>query len=120
MNKSIEWVARLLVNGLAVYLVTLLLPGVEVKDMLTAIMVAAVLALLNYFVKPVLLILTIPITVFTLGIFILVINAFIVLMASYIIPGFEVRNFWWALLFSIILSLVNSFFEASRNHRQND
>lgn len=120
MNKSIELVARLLVNGLAVYLVTLLLPGVEVKDMLTAIMVAAVLALLNYFVKPVLLILTIPITVFTLGIFILVINAFIVLMASYIIPGFEVRNFWWALLFSIILSLVNSFFEASRNHSQSD
>ncbi len=119
MNKSIELVARLLVNGLAVYLVTLLLPGVEVKDMLTAIMVAAVLALLNYFVKPVLLILTIPITVFTLGIFILVINACIVLMASYIIPGFEVRNFWWALLFSIILSIVNSFFEASRTNRQN-
>jgi putative membrane protein len=120
LTKSLELIARLLVNGLAVYLVTLLLPGVQVLDMLTAIMVAAVLALLNYFVKPILLILTIPITIFTLGLFILVINAFIVLMASSIIPGFEVRNFWWALLFSIILSIVNSFFEASRNNRQSE
>ncbi len=119
MNKYIELVARLLVNGLAVYLVTLLLPGVQVGNMLNAIVVAAVLALLNYFIKPILIILTIPITVFTLGLFILVLNAFMVIVASKIVPGFEVRSFWWALLFSIILSIVNSFFETSRRNNRN-
>jgi putative membrane protein len=113
----VELIARLLVNGLAVYLVSLLLPGIEVGNMLNAVIVAAVLTLLNHFIKPVLLLLTIPITIFTLGLFILVINALMVLLASAIVPDFEVRSFWWALLFSIILSIVNSFFEASRKEK---
>lgn len=118
MNKYVELIARLLVNGLAVYLVSLLLPGIEVGNMLNAIIVSAVLTLLNYFIKPILLILTIPITIFTLGLFILVINALMVLLASKIVPGFEVSSFWWALLFSVILSIVNSFFESSRRNQQ--
>lgn len=76
------------------------------------IIVAAILAVLNAVVRPLLIILTIPITVFTLGIFLLVINAVIILMADYIMPGFEVDGFWWALLFSIILAIINSIFES--------
>ena len=110
-------IIRLLVNGLAILIVSWLLPGVEVGNMLNAVMVAAVLALLNYFVKPLLIVLTIPVTIFTLGLFLLVINALIIMLADKIVPGFEVRNFWWALLFSILLSIVNSFFGASDKNR---
>src|SRR5690606_4397439 len=71
------------------------------------------LALLNLTVKPILIFLTIPITVFTLGLFLLVINAVIVLIAAEIVPGFVVDGFWWALLFSLILSLINSLLVVS-------
>lgn len=75
-------------------------------------MVAAVLAFLNAFLKPLLIIFTIPFTVITLGLFLLVINAVIIIVTDNLIDGFEVRNFWWALLFSLILSLTTSVFEA--------
>jgi putative membrane protein len=113
-------IIRLLVNGLAVFITSLLLPGVHVETMLNAIIVAAVLAVLNFFLKPLLIILTIPVTLVTFGLFLLVINALIILLAAKIVPGFKVDNFWWALLFSIVLSVINSFFEASarRNNQQ--
>ncbi len=85
-----------------------LLPGVEVNGFFVAIVVAAVLALLNTIVKPILILLTIPITVLTLGIFLLVINAVIILLADMLIQGFSVYGFWWALLFSLILAIFNS------------
>ena len=74
-------------------------------------MLAAVLGLLNVSVKPLLIIFTIPATIFTLGLFILAINAFIIMIADWIIPGFEVSSFWWALLFSLLLSFINGIFE---------
>lgn len=85
-----------------------LLPGVHVPDYLTAIMVALALALLNGVVKPILIIFTLPATIFTLGLFLLVINSFIIYLASKIVRGFEVDGFWWALLFSILLTLITS------------
>jgi putative membrane protein len=106
-------IIRLLVNGLAVFITSLILPGVHVENMLNAIIVAAVLAVLNFFLKPLLIILTIPVTLVTFGLFLLVINAFLILLAAKIVPGFKVDGFWWALLFSIVLSVINSFFEAS-------
>ncbi|MCF8307771.1 MAG: phage holin family protein [Bacteroidales bacterium] len=101
---------RLILNTFAVIITTYLLPGVELKGFFTAVMVAIVIGFLNLFVKPLLVILTIPVTVFTFGIFLLVINALIILMADAIVPGFMVNGFWWALGFSVILTLVNSLF----------
>jgi len=99
-----------LLNGLAVALTAYILPGVSVINYGTAILVALVLAIVNVLVKPVLIILTIPITLLTLGLFLLVINAAIILLVDNLIGGFEVDGFWWALLFSLLLSIFNSIF----------
>lgn len=106
-----NFLTRLLLSAIAVLITDWLLPGVEAEGFLVALLVAAVLALLNAIVKPVLIVLTIPITIVTLGLFLLVINALIILMADKLISGFHVDGFWWALLFSIILSAINSLFE---------
>lgn len=84
--------------------------GVHVDHYGYALLVAAVLALANMIVKPVLIIFTIPITIFTLGLFLLVINALIIMLVDYLVPGFHVDGFWWALAFSIVLSIFNSLF----------
>lgn len=102
---------KLVISSLAVLLTAWLLPGIHVDDYVTAIVVAVVLALLNGFVKPVLVILTIPFTVFTLGLFLLVINAAMVMLAERFVTGFHVDGFWWALLFSILLSVITSVME---------
>lgn len=110
---------RLIISAIAVLVTDLLLPGVTLGDMdttnglLTALLTAAVLGLLNALLKPLLVFLTLPVTVISLGLFLLVINAVIVLIAARIVPGFTVESFWWALGFSLVLSLVqgvlNSF-----------
>lgn len=102
---------KLILSALAVVITSYLLGGVHVDDFFVALIVAALLALLNSIVRPLLVLLTIPITIFTLGLFLLVINAIIILMADAIVPGFQVDGFWWALLFSIILSIINSLFQ---------
>ena len=114
-----KFLAQLIVSALAVIVASMILPGVKVDNAVTAIIVAAVLAFLNAIVKPALVILTIPITVFTLGIFLLVINAFIILLAAKIVDGFHVDGFWFALLFSLMLTLVTAVFEgiANRNDK---
>lgn len=106
-----KFIIKLLLSGLAVVITSYILPGVQVESYFTAIVVAAILGLLNVLVRPILVLLTIPITVFTLGLFLLVINAVIILIADYFITGFIVDSFWWALFFSIILAIVNSIFE---------
>lgn len=99
---------HLVVSALAVIITSFLLPGVHV-GILSAFLAALVLGLLNTFVKPLMIVFTLPVNVLTLGLFTFVINALIILLASAIVPGFKVRGFWWALLFSLILSVVNSF-----------
>ncbi|NKI30563.1 phage holin family protein [Croceivirga thetidis] len=101
---------RLVLSAVAVVLLAKLLPGVFVDSYVTALVVALVLSLLKFLVKPVLIILTLPITIITLGIFLLFINAILILMADYFIPGFEVSSIWWALLFSFLLSILQSIF----------
>ncbi len=103
---------KIIISSLAVLLTAYLLPGIHVDDYIAALVAAAVLALLNGFLKPVLVLLTIPFTVFTLGLFLLVINAAMVMLASRFVSGFEVDGFWWALLFSIVLSVVTSIMES--------
>jgi putative membrane protein len=103
---------RFLLSGLAVLLTAYLLPGVDVVHFGYALLVAACLSIANVLVKPVLIIFTIPITIVTLGLFLLVINAIIILLVDYLVPGFDVKGFWWALFFSLILSIFNSMFSS--------
>jgi len=105
-----KFLAQLIISALAILITTAILPGVKIDSVLTGILVAAVLSLLNTLVKPILVVLTIPITIFTLGLFLLVINALMILLASKLVPGFEINGFWTALFFSIILSFITSIF----------
>lgn len=104
----IKFLSRILVTMLGVLLGAWLLPGVYIESNWKALIVAFVLGLLNALVKPILIFLTIPATVITFGLFLLVINAVIILMADWLVDGFIVNGFWWALLFSFILSILNS------------
>ncbi len=101
---------RLILTTIAVLIIAYLFPNywVRVDSFGAALLVALVLGLLNIFVKPILIILTLPITMLTLGFFLLVINALIVMLASYVIPEFYVNGFWIALLFSVVLSILQS------------
>jgi len=99
---------QIVLTGLIVLILSNILGGVYVADFFTAVVVAAILALLNIFIKPILLILTLPVTVVTFGLFLLAINAFIILMADWLIDAFRVDGFWWAVLFSILLSFLQS------------
>lgn len=100
----------LILNGLAVVLTAELLPGITVDNFWTAIVVAVALGLVNTFLKPLLIILTLPINIVTLGLFVFIINAVLVMLVGMFVPGFVVASFVWALVFSLVLSLVNSFF----------
>lgn len=106
-----SFLLKVLISSFAILITAYLLPGVNVRNFITALMVAFVLGLLNMLLKPILVILTIPVTILSLGLFLLVINAFIVQLAAYFVKGFEVDGFWWALLFSIILSIVTWLLE---------
>ena len=113
-----KFITQLIVTALAVIVTSLLLPGVHLDGALTAVIVAAVLSFMNAIVKPVLVFLTIPITLFTFGFFLLVINALIILLTARLVDGFKVDGFWIALLFSLILSLVNSIFNSIAKDRE--
>ncbi|MDR1729223.1 MAG: phage holin family protein [Prevotellaceae bacterium] len=104
-----NFIIQLLISALAVYFTAWALPGISIRSYWTAIGVALVIGLLDTFLKPVLIFFTIPITIITFGLFLLVINALIIMLTSYFFSGFQVNNFWWALLFSIIVSVVSSF-----------
>ena len=115
-----NFILKLLLCALAVVVLANILPGVTVDSYLTAVIVAVVLSLLNFLVKPILIILTLPVTILTLGLFLLIINALIILLADFLVGGFAVSNIWWALLFSLLLSLLNSIlhsFLKSENKR---
>jgi putative membrane protein len=101
-------ILRLLVTAALVLLIANILSGVHVRSFGTAVIVAVVLGLLNLFIKPILVVLTLPVTVITLGLFLLVINAIIILLCTNIVGGFAVDSFWTALIFSIILSILQS------------
>lgn len=100
---------RLVLSTIAVLVAALLLRGVHADTWQTALLVAVVLGLLNAFVRPLLILLTLPVTLLTLGIFILIINAGMVMLAARIVPGFVVDGFWWALAFSLVQWAVQGF-----------
>jgi putative membrane protein len=103
MKIIINWI----VSALAIIVAAYVLPGIHVNGFLTALVLAVVLGAINMILRPILIILTLPISIITLGLFVLVINALLILLATYIVPGFYVASFGWALLFGIVLAVVN-------------
>ena len=106
MNR---WLFKVLVCSVNVFLLAYIMPGVHVNTIFSAILVAIVLSLLDAVIKPLLILLTLPATILTLGLFLFVINACIILIDDHFVHGFNVDGFWYALLFSIVLSFFNSF-----------
>ena len=105
MKIFLHWLISAVAIGIAAYIV----PGVTI-DPISALIAAVVLGALNLFIRPIIVVLTLPINVVTLGLFSLVINASLVLLATYLVPGFAVAGFWTAVLFAIVLSVVNWVF----------
>jgi len=106
-------IVKLALTAIAVMIIAKFLPGIYLDDSLTTpLIVALVLAILNVLIKPLLIILTLPITILTLGLFLLVVNALIILLADKLIDGFGVSSIWTAILFSILLSILQSIFHS--------
>ena len=113
-------ILRILLTAAAVVILANILPGIHVVGYTSAIFVAIVLGLLRVTVKPLLIIFTLPVTVLTLGLFLLAINAMIIMLAGYFVDGFGVDGFWWALLFSLLLSFLQSiFFSLLKENKEN-
>ena len=104
-------IIHFLVSMIAILVASYILPGVHVSGIETALVLAVVLGIINAFLRPVLIFFTLPLTIVSLGLFVLVINGLLVMLASYIVPGFTVLNFWWALLFSIVITVVSWFLQ---------
>jgi len=104
MGFLLQWV----VSGLAIIITAYLLSGVVVDGFMAALVTSLILGLINAVIRPILILLTLPLNVLTLGLFTLIINAMLVMLAAAIVPGFAVQGFWWALLFGIVLAIVNA------------
>ena len=102
----------IVLSTIAVIVASYVLPGVVVDSVVTALVVAVLLGVVNAVVRPILVLLTFPITLVTLGLFLFVINAGMILLVDRLVPGFEVLGFWWALLFSLVVSIVGWFLSA--------
>ena len=107
-TKTMNLLIRILLTAVLVMVIAYFMPGVVVDSFMTSVIVAVVLGLLNIFIKPLLVLFTLPVTLLTFGLFLLVINALIILLCTEIVTGFEVKSFWTALLFSIVLSILQS------------
>jgi putative membrane protein len=100
---------RLLANTIGIFVTAWILgDAVRLDGVSSAVAVAIVLAILNTFLKPILILFTLPATLFSLGLFLFVINAIVIMLADSMLSGFSVSSFWWALIFSLVLSFVNS------------
>jgi putative membrane protein len=106
--RVMNFIMRIVVSSIVAFGLSYILSGVHIDTFWTAIVLALVLAVLNAIVKPVLFVITIPITIVTLGLFYFVLNALMIILADKFIKGFAVDGFWWALLFSLLLSIVTS------------
>lgn len=116
-NQPTSILTKIIVGGISILIADLLLKGVVLDSWVTGFILAGVIILINFTIKPILIILTLPVTLITFGLFLLVINALVVLIAAYFIPGFSVDGFWWALGFAIVLSLINGIFGVNMNSK---
>lgn len=105
----IKFILRLLINTLSVYIASRVVPGIDISDLSTALIFAVVLGVLNALIRPILMILTLPVNILTLGLFSLVVNGFIILLAASFVDGVHIQSFFSAVIFSIVLSLVGWF-----------
>lgn len=103
-----NFLLRILITGLVAFALARFLKGIHVDTFWTAIVFAVILAILNVLVKPILILLTLPLTIVTLGLFLFVVNTLVVLLASKVVDGFRIDNFWWGLLFALLLALITS------------
>lgn len=103
-----RWVFRWLVNALALLAAAALLQGVRIDTVLAGIVAAALLGIINISIRPVLILVTLPINLLTLGLFTFVINALMLLIVAWLVPGFEINGFWWSVLAALVLSIVNA------------
>ena len=115
-----RFLTRVLVTAIAAFFASYLLTGVHIDSIQTAIILSIVLAILNNFIKPILIFLTLPITILTLGLFLIVINILIIKWAADLVDGFKVDGWWSALLFSLLVSVVTSVIESAipANHKK--
>ncbi len=113
-QKLGRYLLRIIISSFAVAISAWLLTGVHIGEpqYINALVIAVVLSFLNSFIKPILLFFSIPLTIFSFGLFLLVINAVIILLAGNIVDEFKVDGFWWAIAFSLILSLTTSILES--------
>ena len=111
-------IMRLIVTSIVAFGLSYLLTGIKFDSFWTAIIVAIVLAILNAIVRPILILFTLPITIFTFGLFLFVINAIIILFAEKLVSGFRVDGFWWALLFSLLLSFLTSILYREKKEKE--
>ncbi|MCA1961601.1 MAG: phage holin family protein [Desulfomonile sp.] len=110
ISLVIYWI----VITMAILIAAFILPGIRVRSLGAALAAAAVLGLLNMFIKPILIFLTLPITVLTLGLFVIVINALLLMLAGAIVRGLEIKSFWWAVAGAVIVSIVTSVLHSAR------
>ncbi len=104
-----NFIIRLLITAIVAFGLSKVLSGVHIPELTNALIFALVLAVLNAIVKPLLVLLTLPVTIITLGLFLFVINALIILLADKLMDGVTIDGFWWALIFSLLLSVIVSF-----------
>lgn len=114
MRLLLKW----LIMAASIIVAAYFIPGVKVGSFFSALWVALFLGVVNILIRPILLLVTLPINILTLGLFTFVINAVLILLASSVIKGFEVAGFWWALLYSIVLSVINSLLNLIVQPRQ--
>ena len=103
-----NFLIRLFVTAAVAYGLSIILKGVQIPNFIDALILVVVLAVLNTFIKPILVLLTLPITIITMGLFLFVVNALIILLADKLMDGVRIDGFWWALIFSLILSVASS------------
>jgi putative membrane protein len=108
-----EILIRLLIMAVIVMVTAAILPGATVKSFWASVLVAIVIAVLNTFLLPIMVFITLPVTLVSFGLFLFVLNAFIIWLSAKIVKGFYIRNFWWALGFAIIISIIHSVFGIS-------
>jgi putative membrane protein len=107
-SSTSSFLLKVIIGAISVFLADFLLTGVQVSSWVSALVLVVVIILLNFTIKPLLVLLTLPLSVITLGLFLLVINAIVILLAAEVTPGFTVDGFWWAMAFALILSVINS------------
>jgi putative membrane protein len=106
-------ITQWIVSTIAILITSYLIPGAA-TTLVGALILAVVLAVINLFIKPLIFVLTLPVNILTLGLFSLVINALLIMLAAIIVPGFAIAGFWSAIIFAIVLSLINAVFGTYR------